>query len=169
MRACVFFCIHSLHLKLGKQKSSGAHTRVGLIRLLHTLRSMRVWIILSELTLKQCNNCVFWSAYESCPVTAKNLKPRTDLSNRCMIASKGKRFFSPCAQTGSETHLVLGGSFPKDENSQREAGHSAPFNTQVKNVCSYAYTRRMPSRRAKTTKTFTQIFSRISHTSNTSK
>jgi hypothetical protein len=69
-----------------------------------------------------------------------------------MISGKGKRFFSPCARTGSGTNLVPSVHFIKMKKPQREAGHSAPFNTQVKNACSYAYTRRMPSRRAKATK-----------------
>ena len=159
---CVCVCVFSppIHyISNLAEKSSGAQSSVGFIRLLHTLRSIRISIILSELTLKLCNYCVFWYAYESCPVTAKKIKPRTYLSNRCMSSGKGKIFFSPCARTGSGTHLEPGGHFLKVKKPQREAGHSAPFNTQVKNVCSYAYTSRMPSHRAKATKTFTQLFS----------
>jgi hypothetical protein len=37
----------------------------------------------------------------------------------------------------------------KVKKPQREAGHSAPFNTDVKNVNSYAYTPRLPPRCAK--------------------
>lgn len=82
---------------------------------------------------------MFWYAYKSCPVTAKKPKLRTNLSNHCMISGKGKRFFSPCVRPGSGTRWVPGVHFLKVKKPQREASHSAPINTVVKNVCSYTY------------------------------
>ena len=82
---------------------------------------------------------MFWYAYESCPVTAKNLKLRNNLSSRGMISGRGKRFFSYCVRTGYGAQWVPGVPSLKVKKPQREAGHSAPFNTEVRNMCSYTY------------------------------